>query len=91
MSPGRSAIPCAIETASSPDTALALDLPHAAVEHAVQHHPAKGDLQLARVEVGCPGAYGLVVVVEYTDEAGTQELDIARTRVYRWFVHFTRR
>ncbi len=52
------------------DAALALDLPHALVEYAVEHHPAQSDLQLARIEIGRPGAYGLVFVIEDTNETG---------------------
>jgi hypothetical protein len=81
MSPDLSAIPCAMDTASSP-----LDLPESIVEYPVQQHPAQADLQFFGIEVGVPFALGPVIVVEHTDEVEAQVFDILRSGVDRWFL-----
>jgi hypothetical protein len=69
------------------DAALALDLPKTIVEYARQQHPAESDLQLFRAEVGIPFAFGMMIVVEYTNEIRAEILDVAGTGVDGWLVN----
>jgi hypothetical protein len=73
------------------DAALALNLPHALVEYAIQEHPAQRDLQFSGVKVGVPRALCLVIIVEDSHEAGTQVFNVTGPRVDRRFVDAARR
>jgi len=68
---------------------LPLDLPHALIENAVQHHPAQTHLQFCRIKIGVPQAFRHMVVVQHANQAAAQMLDVTRTGIRRRLIHAT--
>jgi len=89
MSPGRSAMHCATDTASfaqranvERDFTGALIALHSIVVQARQQHVAQADLQFRGIEVRMPRPHRIAGIVEYAHQIERQSTDVARTCIH---------